>query len=60
RYFAEGNCNLMKIESRSLEDKAWEYFFYTDFSGNINEEGIRGILADMEKECSYFRLLGNY
>jgi len=60
RYFAEGNCNLMKIESRPLEDKAWEYFFYTDFSGNINEEGIRGILADMEKECSYFRLLGNY
>ena len=60
RHFAEGNCNLMKIESRPLEDKAWEYFFYIDFSGNVNEEGIGDILADIEKECSFFRLLGNY
>lgn len=59
-HFAEGNCNLMKIESRPLEDKAWEYFFYVDFNGNVNEEGIIGILADLEKECSYLRLLGNY
>lgn len=60
KHFAEGNCNLMKLESRPLEGKAWEYFFYIDFSGNVNEEGTRDILADIEKECSYFRLLGNY
>lgn len=60
RHFAEASCNLMKIESRPLEGKAWEYFFYIDFSGNVNEEGTRNILADIEKKCSYFRLLGNY
>jgi chorismate mutase/prephenate dehydratase len=59
-HFAEGNCNLMKLESRPLEGKPWEYFFYIDFSGNINEKGTRDILADIEKESSYFRLLGNY
>jgi chorismate mutase/prephenate dehydratase len=60
RHFAEGNCNLMKLESRPLQGKAWEYFFYIDFSGNVNEKGTRDILADIEKESSYFRLLGNY
>lgn len=60
KHFAEGNCNLMKIESRPLEGKIWEYVFYIDFSGNTNEEGTRNILADIEKESSYFRLLGNY
>jgi len=60
RHFAKGNCNLMKIESRPLEGKAWEYFFYIDFSGNVNEESTRSILADIEKESSFFRLLGNY
>ncbi|MGE5629570.1 MAG: bifunctional chorismate mutase/prephenate dehydratase [Caulobacteraceae bacterium] len=60
KHFAEGNCNLMKLESRPLEGKAWEYFFYIDFGGNINEEGTRSILKDIEKESSYFRLLGNY
>jgi len=60
KHFAEGNCNLMKIESRPLEGKAWEYFFYIDLSGNVNEENTKNILADVEKESSYFRLLGNY
>lgn len=58
--FAEGNCNLMKIESRPLESKPWEYFFHIDFVGNLNEEGTRSIVSDIEKESSYFRLLGNY
>ena len=60
KHFAKGNCNLLKIESRPLEGKAWEYFFYIDFSGNVDEESTRSILADIEKESSYFRLLGNY
>jgi chorismate mutase/prephenate dehydratase len=60
RHFAEGNCNLMKIESRPLRGKPWEYFFYIDFTGSIKEPGIREILSAVEKECSYFRLLGNY
>lgn len=60
KHFAEGNCNLMKIESRPLEGKAWEYFFYIDFGGNLIEEGTRSIMADIEKESTYFRLLGNY
>jgi len=60
KHFAEGNCNLMKIESRPLEGKAWEYFFYIDFSGNVKDKCIMGILAEIEKECSYFRFLGNY
>lgn len=60
RHFAEAEYNLMKIESRPLSGKAWEYFFYIDFGGNLMEEKTREILAGIERECSYFRLLGNY
>lgn len=60
KYFAEGSCNLMKIESRPMEGKPWEYFFYIDLSGNINDEKTREILSAVEKESTYFRLLGNY
>jgi chorismate mutase/prephenate dehydratase len=60
KHFAEGNYNLMKIESRPLEGKAWEYFFYIDFRANLSEEATRSIMEDIEKESSYFHLLGNY
>lgn len=60
KHFAENKCNLMKIESRPLEGKAWEYFFYIDFSGNVNQKTTEDVLSVVEKECSYFRLLGNY
>lgn len=60
RHFAEAGYNLMKLESRPLSGKAWEYFFYIDFGGNLMEDKTREILARTEKECSYFRLLGNY
>lgn len=60
KHFAEGNCNLMKLESRPLEGKSWEYFFYIDLRGNLEEEDTRRIMAEVEKQSSYFRLLGNY
>ncbi len=60
RHFAETGRNLMKLESRPIEGRAWEYFFYVDFSGNTNEKATGDVLKIVEKECSYFRLLGNY
>lgn len=60
KHFAEGNCNLMKLESRPLEGKPWEYFFYIDLRGNLEEEDTRRIMAEVERQSSYFRLLGNY
>ncbi|HWR60096.1 MAG TPA: prephenate dehydratase [Clostridia bacterium] len=60
KHFAEGNCNLMKLESRPLEGKPWEYFFYIDLGGNLKEEEMRSIMEKVEKQSSYFRVLGNY
>lgn len=60
KHFAEGKCNLMKLESRPLEGKPWEYFFYIDLRGNLEEDDMRRIMAEVEKQSSYFRLLGNY
>lgn len=60
KHFAEGGFNLMKLESRPLEGKAWEYLFYIDFGGSLKEESTKALLVNIEKDSSYFRLLGNY
>lgn len=60
RYFEENNCNMLKIESRPMVGKSWEYIFYIDFHGNLNEENSKNLINDIEKESLYFKFLGNY
>ena len=57
--FADCGLNLTKIESRPLGHD-FEYKFYVDFSGNINEEKTRNLLSSLQSELSYFVFLGNY
>lgn len=60
RYFSENNLNMMKIESRPIEEKPWEYFFYIDFEGNVTEDSVKKDLEVIKTNSSYFKLLGNY
>lgn len=58
--FALNGLNLLKIESRPIREKGWEYMFFADFSGNIKEEGMNGIIADLTGASNSLRILGNY
>ncbi|HEY5535518.1 MAG TPA: prephenate dehydratase [Ignavibacteria bacterium] len=60
KHFAENNINLLKIESRPIKDKPWEYFFYIDFQGNINEDKIISAIDLIKNNSRYFKILGNY
>lgn len=60
KFFAEKNINLLKIESRPVLEKPWEYFFYIDFQGNLGEDYIKEAANLLEKSSSYYKLLGNY
>ena len=60
KHFAENNINLLKIESRPIVDKPWEYFFYIDFEGNINEKKVETAIDLIKLNSHYFKTLGNY
>jgi chorismate mutase/prephenate dehydratase len=60
KHFAENNINMLKIESRPIGHTPWEYNFYIDFEGNIENEIIKKALLHMEKDCHHFKILGNY
>lgn len=60
RHFAENHINMLKIESRPIQDIPWEYFFYIDFEGNLKDEVIQTAIASMKKDSHYFKILGNY
>ena len=58
--FKDYNVNLLKIESRPIPSKPFEYSFYLDFEGNIFEERIKSILLQLEHELPELYILGNY
>ncbi len=58
--FALRDVSLTKIESRPFRGKPWEYLFYVDFLGNIDEQIPLNALANL-KECTDFvKILGSY
>lgn len=59
-HFAENNLNMIKIESRPMKDKSWQYFFYIDFEGNLRDEVTREAVSIISNNSSYFKFLGNY
>ena len=57
--FDAQKINLSKIESRPAKDKdgGFDYWFYIDFYGHIDEERIQKVLAKHEGEVTW---LGSY
>lgn len=58
--FADRGLNLLKLESRPLAGRPWEYLFFVDFSGNLNDDAVKQALADLEKDVLSMQILGNY
>jgi prephenate dehydratase len=58
--FATRNINLTKIESRPTKDIPWEYYFFVDFEGNPNEDGVRASLSNIKNHTLFFKILGSY
>lgn len=58
--FAKNDLNMLKIESRPIANKKFEYFFYADISGNMKEEKVQRALSEISLAASYFEVLGNY
>ena len=57
---AAQRLNLSKIESRPLKKKAWEYVFFIDLDGHIEDNKVARAIRAMEKQCSYLQILGSY
>jgi 3-deoxy-7-phosphoheptulonate synthase len=58
--FAEKNINLVKLESRPIHSKPWEYLFYADVEIDINDAQYRDLLEDLRQKTEYLKILGSY
>lgn len=54
------DLNMCKIESRPIPDRTWEYHFFVDFDGNLNDSSVKNAIRGIMEEAVNFKILGNY
>ncbi len=52
--------NMNRIESRPIKGVNWQYRFFIDIDGNLDDEAVQNALIGLKEECVTLRILGNY
>lgn len=58
--FKDAGINLTKIESRPAKMRKWEYIFFVDFIGHIEDEKVKITLSEVQNYCIELVHLGSY
>lgn len=58
--FKKARINLTKIESRPSKRKAWEYIFFADMEGHIEDRKLRKAIEAVQDNCLFLKILGSY
>ncbi len=52
--------NMKSLRSRPMKGLEWQYFFYIEAEGNINNENGKALLAELSVICARLKLVGTY
>ena len=58
--FAVHGLNMVKLESRPIPDRNWEYRFFVEFTGDLTAPGMEGALHELSQLSADIRVLGNF
>ena len=58
--FVLNGLNLVKVESRPIPEKTFEYRFFIDIEGNLSLSNVSNVLEILKKEVTFLKILGNY
>ncbi|MBC8000941.1 MAG: prephenate dehydratase [Opitutaceae bacterium] len=58
--FRRYRLNMTKIESRPSKRKVWEYFFFVDCDGHMNDLRVAKAITLLEQQCHFVKVLGSY
>ncbi len=58
--FADNKVNMTKIESRPSRKGLWEYIFFVDVDGHIENAKVSRSIMQLQAEASMVKVLGSY
>ena len=59
-HFIYNNINMTNIQSRPIRGKKWEYRFFVDFEGKLEDTAVINALKGIKEEASALKILGTY
>lgn len=57
---AEHAVSMTRFESRPARVGTWEYYFYVDVEGHVEEPKVARALAELQQACAFYKCLGSY
>ena len=57
---AIAGINLLKLESRPLPGREFEFRFFFDMAASVRDESVTRLLSELEAHCDKFTFLGCY
>ncbi len=58
--FAEAGINLNRLDARPSGKKVWDYVFFLDMEGHIEDPKVAGAIETLKKDCLFLKVLGSY
>ena len=58
--FSQRGINLTRIESRPSKRKAWDYYFFVDLEGHLEDPPVKAAIEELAGRCRHLEVLGSY
>jgi chorismate mutase/prephenate dehydratase len=57
---AHHQVSMSRFESRPARSGLWEYLFFVDVEGHVQDENVAQALAEMRERATFVKILGSY
>lgn len=59
-HIKDAKVNMTRIESRPTKKNVWDYFFFIDMEGHINDSNVAYVIEKLKQKSSMLKHLGSY
>ena len=56
----DGGVDMDRIESRPSRQANWDYFFFIDMIGHVDDPKVSKALDELESRSAFYKLIGSY
>ncbi len=58
--FAHRGINLTRLDARPSKQRTWEYLFFLDLTGHVEDSPVREAVESLRGGCLFLKVLGSY